>query len=277
VVSYSIFACAIAYKIVPIFLLPIWVLGSFKGSDFPQESFKKKVVSLLRQGCVRGLFLGALVAGIFLAFYWMEGKASFEFIGIHSNRGIHMESTWGTLSLLAARLSGSPYRIVNGNGSLEVVMPSTPGMIALSMPLLVLFLLGLTAILVFRCIKMLEQPLPKDSTLLRPQSLIEVTLLFLCVVFSVSRIFSPQYLLLLVPLVALMPFTRRGEFVVACVFILCCCFSTLIYPYFFEFAIVKDRSWFGLYLLTTRTLLLLGMTGFYCARAIGSLIRKQYA
>lgn len=269
--SFVIFSFAVAYKIIPVFLLPVWVLGSFNGSNFQQVSFRDRVTNLFRQGILRGILLCGMIAGIFAVFYWIEGRGSLDFIGFHSNRGVHIESMWGTLSLLAARMSGAPFHIVNSYGALDVVMPSMRAVQALSMPVLLLLLTGLTSILVLRCIKKLGQPLDKDSALLNPQSVIEAALLFFCVVFSCSRIFSPQYLLVLVPLVSLLSLAGRGEFTAACAFVLCCCFSTLIYPYFFEYAIVVGPTWFGLYLLTTRTLLLLGITGFYFARGLAAL------
>jgi len=71
-----------------------------------------------------------------------------------------------------------------------------------------------------------------------------------------------------VPLVALIPYEGKGAFIVSCLFIGVCCLSTLIYPYFYTKAIVQWPTWFGLYLLSARTLLLLGMTVILFVRAL---------
>jgi hypothetical protein len=276
-VSFVIFASAVAFKIIPLFLLPVWVLGSFKQSDFQQETFKERVTSLFKISVARGTLIGCMVAGIFLLFYSIEGKGSLDFIGFQSNRGIHLESVWGALSLFAARISGASFRIINNYGSSDVVMPAAHVLTVIAMPVLCCLMLGLTTLLAIRCVKKLAVKSPEDTPLLHATSVIETALLFLCVVFSVSRIFSPQYLLLLVPIAALMPLTGRGEAVFAALLALCCCFSTLIYPYFFEFAIVKGPTLFGLFLLSTRSLLLLCMAGFLFARAIATVKNDQLA
>jgi hypothetical protein len=266
--SFFIFACAVNYKVVPIFLLPIWVFGSLRSSDFQQPSGQKRLFHLLWQSVARSMVLCGMIAGIFLVFYFMEGKGVFDFFMFHRDRGVHIESTWGTLALLAARLGGTPFHIVNSYGAYNVITPVTKCFSLLSLPFLAAALLALTIGFWLRCVKSCGRQSQGGALLLSPQSIIATTLLFLCVVFSCSRIFSPHYLFVLVPLAALIPYTGKGSFVFVCILVGVCCFSTLIYPYFYSRAILDGLTGFGLYLLAARSLLLLVMTGFILVWAI---------
>jgi hypothetical protein len=262
--SFLLFALAVNFKLVPVFLLPVWILGSFRASDFDQPSFRARVVRMVLMSAARGILLVGLTAGVALLFYVFEGKGVFDFLEFHYNRGVHIESLWGAFSLLAARLSGAPFHMALTYGAYNVTTPATPVLSALSSATLAGLLIAVTVVLAVRFTARLE----RSAHSLSPQEIIEATLLYLCVVFSFSKIFSPQYLFALVPLVALLPRARGGAFVVSCVFVGVCCLSTLIYPYFYTKAIIHGPTWFGLYLLTARMLLLVGMTGFLFARSV---------
>ncbi|MGA2508338.1 MAG: hypothetical protein ABSF80_12785 [Chitinispirillaceae bacterium] len=264
--SFFIFALAVNFKLIPVFLLPVWILGSFQASDFEMPTWRARVLHMVRMCLSGGFLLCGMTAGVTLFFYLIEGKGVFDFLAFHLVRGIHIESTWGAFSLLAARLFCTPFQMTLTYGAYHVVTPATTVLSSLSMATLAACLIAVTVLFVVRFVVGLRQP---SYSPLGPQAVIEASLLYLCVVFSFSKVFSPQYLLVLVPLVALLPYTGRGVFVFSCVFIGVCCLSTIIYPYCYTKAIIRGPTWFGLYLLTARMLLLLGMTGFLFVRASG--------
>jgi hypothetical protein len=223
-------------------------------------------------GLTRGFLLCGMTACVALFFYFTEGKGIFDFLRFHLVRGVHIESAWGTFSLLASRLLCTPFQVNLTYGAYNVTTPVTPLLSMLAFPLLALFLTAATVALAARFVRADSG----QAHALSPQKVIELSLLFLCIVFLFSKIFSPQYLLALIPLVALMPYTGRGTFVFSCLFIGVCCLSTLIYPCFYSRAILGCPSWFGLFLLTARVLLLAGMAGFLFFRQFGKGSSDEY-
>jgi hypothetical protein len=255
--SFFVFALAVNFKLIPVFLFPVWIVGSFHASDFVQPYGRARVVRMVTMALTRGLLLCLFTAGVMLFFYVTEGRDVFDFLQFHFGRGIHIESVWGAFSLLASRLFGTSFHISWSGGSFNVVTPATPALAALAFPVMAVILTAATVIIAIRFA--LGREVPAGGRV------VEAALLFLCIVFTFSKIFSPQYLLPLVPLVALLPYTGRGAFPFSCAFVGVCFLSTLIYPYFYG-AILNGPTWFGLYLLTVRTLLLVGMTGFLFIR-----------
>jgi hypothetical protein len=260
--SFFVFALAVNFKLIPLFLLPIWILGSLR---------EQPAVRMLPTGVLRGLELCGMVAGTALFFFVLEGKGVFDFIAFHLDRGVHIESTWGTFSLLAAHIAGTPFRMALSYGAYNVYLPAAGFLSELSLTALSVAILALTALLVIRCIRRPPAAAEPPAALLGPETVIEASLLCLLMVFSFSKIFSPQFLIILVPLVALLPRTGRGEFVFICIFIGVCCLSTLIYPYFYTKAIIHGPTPFGLFLLVARALMLLWMTGFLFVRQFSKL------
>ncbi len=265
--SFFLFALAVNFKVIPVFLLPVWVLGSFEASDFRQLDPGKRSARLLRMSVANGLIICGMIAGIFIFFYYTEGKGVMDFLAFHFDRGIHIESIWGTIVLCAARLFGMPFQIVYGYGAVNVVTPCTRFMPALSLLVLGALLLAMTIVLFNRCAEKLRRENEGESSCMGHRSVIEASLLYLFIVFSFSKIFSPQYLLVLVPLVAMAPLAGKSGLVFSFVFAALCFMSTLIFPCYYFTDVVEGPSSFGLFLLCIRTLLLLGMTGFLLARA----------
>jgi hypothetical protein len=263
--SFLVFAFAVNFKLIPVFLLPVLVLGSFLVTDSGAGPLRARIMRMGRMTVTRGAALCLLTVCIALFFYAIEGKGVFDYLKFHLDRGIHIESIWGAFSLLAACLSGSPVHITWAYGAYNVFTPATPVLAALSLPVMAILLTAATAALSFRFVRMDRQAAVTSGA----QKIIEAALLFLCIVFASSRIFSPQYLITLVPLVALMPYTGRGAFALSCIFIGVCFLSTLIYPYFYTKAILHGPYGFGLFLLTARMVLLAGIAGLLFVRQFG--------
>jgi hypothetical protein len=263
--SFFVFALAVSFKLVPVFLLPVWVLGSVRTSGFVAAPLRARIISIALTAVTRCAELCLITAGVALVFYMIEGKGVFDFLKFHLDRGVHIESIWGSFSLLAARLSDASFRLAWSYGAYNVITTATPVLAALSLQVVAVLLTGATVALAVRRV------LQPGGTVQAPAFgiIIEAALLFLCIVFSFSRIFSPQYLLAIVPLVALLPCKGRGAFAVTCLFLGTCFMSTLIYPYFYTRAILHGPSWFGIFLLTSRMALLAGMTGVLFVRQFG--------
>ena len=97
------------------------------------------------------------------------------------------------------------------------------------------FLLGATVLLLAHCRRLTagsDQPGPARGTLGQsdPSAFVSFTLLFLMLFIVGNKVFSPQYLLWLAPLVVLVPFPRRGRRLFLWGFVLTCVLSTIVCP-----------------------------------------------
>jgi hypothetical protein len=207
--SFFVFALAVNFKLIPIFLFPVWVLGSFRASDSDGPSLRARAVRVVLTAVKRGAMLCLLIAGVALFFYAVEGKGVFDFLKFHLERGVHIESVWGTLALVAARLSGAPFHVALAYGGYHASAPGVTAFAALSLPVMTGLLTIATVMIAAGIIVRRKEP----ACLPDPGAVVEASLLFLCIVFTFSTIFSPQYLLTLIPLVALLPYTGRGAFI----------------------------------------------------------------
>jgi hypothetical protein len=254
--SFFVFALAVTFKLIPLFLLPVWILGSLR--QRPDRHLLKAIIP-------KGLQLSGIIAGTAFFFFLLEGKGVFDFLAFHLDRGIHIESTWGVLSLFAAKISGTSFRMALSSGAYNVYTPAAGLLSVVSSIILFIAMLAVTILFAARCLKK-SATAETRVALLGPREVIEGTLLCLLIVFSFAKIFSPQYLIVLIPLVALLPRRGKGDFVFFCVFLGTCCFTTFIYPHCYTKAIIQGPTPFGLFLLIVRTLLLCGMTVFLFVR-----------
>jgi hypothetical protein len=221
--SFIVFSLAVNFKLIPLFLVPVWALGSLRAADCREDARHYGVVRTMRAAVLRGALLCAFVACVALFFYLLEGKGAFDYVGFHLKRGVHIESMWGVFSLLAARLSGISCGI-SWFGSFNVEGPAAPLLAALSLPLTALLLIAATVVLAVRVARRQGE---QDAG-----AVIEASLLFLCIVFLFSKVLSPQYLVVCIPLVALLPYTGTGAFVVTCLFFGACVPRRLFIPVF---------------------------------------------
>ena len=260
--AFFLFAVSVNYKIIPLFLLPIWVLGSFGGDDFLNKDTRKTIIDLFKIGALRCIIMCTMIFGIFAFFLFTEGIGVLDFLSNLFDPRVHIESSWGAFSLLVARLFHTAIQIIPGYGRYSVVTPATPVFSQLSFPVLVLALFALPAILAIRLLSWLSKMIEGKTVFLGQQSIIEASLCTLLMVFSFSKIFSPQYLLILIPFVALAPYSGKIHIVFSIVFAAVCLLSTIIFPYYYLTDIIKGPSWVGLVLIVSRMSFLLGLTGF---------------
>lgn len=277
VLSFIMFALAVNFKLVPVFLVPVWVLGSLRIQDFDMRPLRNHVVRFAVVAATRGAELCLLTAGVLLVFYLSDGYNVFDFVKYHLDRGVHVESVWGIFSLITSRLSDASCQVVFGYRSFNVITPITHFLQGMSLIALAGAIAGLTALLFMRCLRTLNNPVPSERSdvILSPQTVVMAALTFLCVVFCLSKAFSPQFLFCLVPLAALAPLGPRGKLYFYLTFAATACMSTLIYPCCYFTEIVPKTSGTGIFLLAARSMLLTGMTVFLAVRLTGALVQKN--
>jgi hypothetical protein len=221
--SFAVLALAINFKLVPLVLAPVWVVGSLPADGRPILSLR--TASRLT---ARGLLLAALTVGIFLPLYVAGGSDALGFLRYHRARGLEVESLWSGPPLLLAEF-GQPVEIGYAYGSVNVTGPLTPLLLALAPWVTAALLLFATGLLLVRAKRM---PV-STSTLARaqPAEFALAALLFLMVFVAANKVFSPQYLLWLLPLAALVPYEGRSRRLFLGGFFLVCLLSTILAPY----------------------------------------------
>jgi hypothetical protein len=144
-VALILLAVAVNLKLVPIFLLPLFVLGVLPGSAFSDGLLSRR---MMRMGLQAGLVFVAAGLAMFLPFRLMWGPRVWDFLAYHSQRGFQLESTWSSILLVAARL-GYPAQVTHIFGAEEVVGPGVAILAKVSV-LVVLAVVGMAYWLIWR-------------------------------------------------------------------------------------------------------------------------------
>src|SRR5262249_15830479 len=135
--SFAVLALAINFKLVPLVLAPVWVLGAFP-IDRARAVFTP--AALLALGA-RAALLAALVLGGFLPFYLPDGPRCLSFLTYHRARGLEIGSVLGSLPLALQPL-GQPVAVAYSYGSINVRSAISPVLVALAPWLTVILLLA---------------------------------------------------------------------------------------------------------------------------------------
>jgi hypothetical protein len=235
--SFAVLAIAVNFKLVPLVLAPVWVIGSLPVCW--QPPLRRRVLTAL---AVRSLLLLGLIAGFFMPFYLRDGANSLHFLHYHQARGLEIGSTYSSL-LLVLHALGHPVEAYHAYGSLSLRSSLSPAMAALSPWLTTGLLLAATVLLIVRCRRLAGGDKGGASgtrlAQLRPRTFVSGTILFLMVLLSASKVFSPQYLLWLAPLAVLVPCQRAGRRLFLGAFLLTCVLSTVLFPFLYAQDLVE--------------------------------------
>lgn len=273
--SFAVLAVAINFKLVPAVLAPVFLLGSL-----PAASMARFTLRTVGQLAVRGALLAGLTVGCFLPFYVAGGPDTLGFFAYHQDRGVQMESTYGSIQL-ALHEFGSPVEIYHSHGS-ENVRSVTSEFFTKVAPIVMVVTHALAAIVCFvllrRASKSNAEPLASTATLAErhPQLILGSALLvFLAFVLS-NKVFSPQYMLWIVALVPLVPLPLAARRYAGITFLLACAITTILVPFLYASDLVVYTPEGERLPPTPRAILLLGlrnllMVGLTIGIAIGLL------
>jgi hypothetical protein len=185
--SYLFLGLGISYKIMPVVFVPFLLLADWWA------------VGSVRRLAGRVLLLMIGAVGPFLIQMSSAGWSVLRLFKYHSERGIHMESIWGSMMLVAAAL-GVPCEVVQSHGSYDLSGGWSSALrIASSVAMLaMLIFMGVWALLRARrfdrtSTSSVESRLALDTAIL---VLLNSTVL--------SHVYSPQYAIWLLPLALLL-------------------------------------------------------------------------
>jgi hypothetical protein len=255
IIAFLLFAVAVNFKPLPLFLAPLWVAGSLHTAGLEGQ---RKWACILRRFTARGLVLSLMTVFICIAVLAVDGWRGLGFLGYHGARGIHIESFWGTISLLAADLFNLPFRIVYDYGAFNVVAAWTPFCSITATALMIVLTAGLTFMALLPGLTKVGDARP-DASLISNKLLVSMTVATLLAIFCTFKMFSPQFLLLLVPLIPIIPWRGPLFILQSVLYAGACCMSTYIYPYFYVQEIITGPTAFGHFLLVAREIMLIAL------------------
>ncbi len=229
--SFLLLALAINFKLVPVVLAPVWVIGSLPADGQPVLSLRTAF-----RLTARGLVLAVLTLGIFAPLALSAGSEALGFLQYHRARGLEIESIWSGLPLVLG-MGGQPVEIAYSYGSFNVQSSLTSLLLGLAPPLTAALLVGATALLLVR----VKATPPTAGTMAQrhPAEFIVAALLFQMLFIAANKVFSPQYLLWLLPLAALTPYQGRWRRLFLAAFLLVCILTTVLMPFLFYFDLLN--------------------------------------
>lgn len=208
-------AFGVLVKIVPGVLMPaalLWLLASRDGPRWRAA------------GVVAGSF-GVSLLALNAVFYAAWGDGYLRSFTYHLNRGLQLETTYAGV-VAAFGGFGQPLGVIKQFGAYELSTPFT----AIIKPLSLGLLIAAFALVIGRYWKMRPSGGARSSGL----ALMLFTVLFLLGFILTNKVFSPQYLLWLAPLMAALHGVRPHFGFGAMLFLLAAALSQAIFPRFYD-------------------------------------------
>ncbi|MBH8572307.1 DUF2029 domain-containing protein [Nostocaceae cyanobacterium CENA369] len=239
----------IAAKLYPIVLLPI-----FTAYYFAQKSYR----------AILNLWIGTIGAAIlsFLPIAIATGNRVFSFLQYHEERGLQIESLPAGIIVLAHKLGLIDMKIKAAYGSINIVSP-LDNLILNILPWL--FMFGYTLILLSSIYSFRQERNQSES--IKINALVNYTILALLIFIVTNKVFSPQYMVWIIPFAALLK-PRK-----ACLMLIIC-LSTYIMTLSGSFRNLDDMK---ILWLNLRNFLILGLSLWiflsYFARQLKNLFR----
>jgi hypothetical protein len=240
--SFGLLALAIHFKLVPLVLAPIFLVGSLPTA----KGFVRSKPRLVAALAVRTALLALLIVLILLPYYVVHGTSCLGFLAYHQTRGLEFESLYGSLLLLLQKWTG-PVEVAYSFKSVTFQSSLSPLLIRIA-PWVAVGLLAATAVvlLVHFSLLLARNPAERNATTTLaqrfPQLVVGYSLLFLMLFIATNKVFSPQYLLWLIPLVVLVPLGGKARGIFLWSFLLTCVLSTVLFPFLFMKDLVAEGS-----------------------------------
>jgi hypothetical protein len=266
--SFVFLSLGVHYKLVPIVLVPVWVVGATPVAvltALDRGNLRRPLMFLVH----RAVMLLAAGLAVLLPFWLCYGPECIQFIRVHQNLGMHVESVPSTLVLLLNCIVDLNVSISQGVGSFQ--LNSSINSAIISGNTLVLFIC-MSAASIMLIMHFSGREAPTDASIRfadmeqvsianrYPSEIVLFTILFYGIAMCISRAFSPQYLIWLLALFPLAPLDRgRRSHLLPWVFVAVCALTTVIYPHLYFKHIVPDTTPLGLGLLTLRNGLFAGL------------------
>ncbi len=242
VLSFVVLAAAVNFKLVPVVLIPLWVVASLPAALVGGVRNKGGVWRLLAVGGWRSAVAVALTVAFALPAYVSSGGRSLAFLQYHAGRGLEIGSVYSS-ALLALRPLGLPCDFGFAYGCLNVDAPAAPLLARISPYLTLALVLAATF---FSCRLLLrrkyEASRGPSGAYNSVGGLASGAALVLAAFMAGNKVFSPQYLLWLVPLLPLLPWPTLSRRLGGALFAAACAVSTLT-MLVWQRHVIGDEDW----------------------------------
>jgi hypothetical protein len=240
--SFAVLATGVNFKLVPVVLIPLWVVASLPPALVGSVRNKGGLWRLLAVcGFRAGVAVALIVAFALPAFLWSGGR-SLGFLAYHQQRGLEIGSIYSS-GLLLLKPLGYPCDFGFAFGSLNIDADAAPLLVRLSPYVtlaLVLAALSVSCRLILR--RKYEEGQSSPNARNPAADLACGTALVLAAFIAGNKVFSPQYLLWLAVLIPLLPLPQWGRRWCTITFAAACVASTLTMAVW-QRHVVGDVAW----------------------------------
>lgn len=273
--GYALLVVGTAYKLVPVLLLPVWVMAAAAVKAAPDATPVRFLRHMVMEAAIAGLMLAAWPA---LTYWFGGGERGFLFLTFHSARGLQLEApvAWPVLLIEPSTEVGHGHGSYNLRGELadRVAKPTKVLMPLTVLAGVVIAARGFWNAARARVCQDHSAHSPQPSALI-PHVVASSLLVWLGFI-AANKVGSPQYLIWAAPLVPLLPLRRWPERAWAILLLVVMILTTLIFPcrYYPDLigSVVRDEpltwrgpTWLGLFLLAAKSVTLFVTTGWLAA------------
>jgi uncharacterized membrane protein len=219
---------AIITKLYPLVIAPIFCIYYLVDKNF--RAFWRMVLGL------------ALSAIILIPLFLLKPDWPLTFLSYHQLRGLNIESLSGGILLLTKVLDLTPVEIVHNFGAFHID-EFYSGLVTKWLTIFSILALGVVIILSFFRFKQEKE----RSGAISNQSLVAFTLIALLTFILTNKVFSPQYLIWLLPFIPLLKF-RQSE-----LFLIISAITVILFPFIYALLITAHPV--SVFLLNLRNIL----------------------
>jgi hypothetical protein len=202
--SFLVLALGVHFKLMPIVVAPLWLIAAL-----PASCLRESWLAIVRGLLIRAGVLAGFGFGMLAVFWSWQGSGILEFLAYHKDRGLEIESVWSSLLLLLEPIAGH-WNVYHSHGSVNVRSPLTPLLATVASLTMVLTLLAATGLFVVAARRQLPT---KRATIAQthPRLVAGFTALLMLLSIVTNKVFSPQYLLWVLPLIPLLDLRRSAR------------------------------------------------------------------
>ena len=224
--SFLLLGLAINFKVVALLIVPVWLIGSLPCGTF-RKSLRHQVAVFAGRGVALALFILLPVVP-----YWLrDGPRIFDFLHYHAERGIQIESVAANVLFLLRPL-GLRVDVAREFGSADVIALGTRWF-SLTFTVAMLGALGVAFLKMRREVMDAARRFPVEVRVASAMGPLCVKYSFLSLLIGMcgAKVFSPQYLLWIVPIAPLVLLRdRKADVAFQGAVALLCFASLLVWP-----------------------------------------------
>jgi hypothetical protein len=277
--SWLLFALAVHYKLVPLLLAPVWIIGAMapRTPDEPLHGVVRRLIGM-------ALALSAVLVLPFLPLYLWAGRSGMAFLSFHWLRGVEIESVAASLLVLSRAVAGRRLEVVSEFGGQDAKAPLAPLLGAISPVVTLLAIAVGSGFLMREAVRGKPASVGADGSIRlarrSPRLFFDWTAALLLLAMTTSKVLSSQYFVWLLPLAGLLDAPPRRRRAHGLAFLMLFALTAAIFPGFYFEEILGERiakgkdgifigpTRIGAALLLARNGLLVALTATWVAGAV---------